>query len=100
MFSKLKQFKDLRQQAKDWQGKMAVETVTTNAAFGKVKLTLNGNLEMTEVQIDPELLAPDKKDKLQVAIKDAHNDAIKKIQRIMAMKIREDGGMPKIPGLS
>lgn len=100
MFTKLKQFKDMRSQAKQWQNTMGQESVTTEAAFGKVKLTLNGNLEMTDLQIDPELLSPDKKEKLQTAIKDAHNDAIKKIQRIMAMKIKEQGGLPKIPGFS
>ena len=100
MFNKLKQFKDLRQQAKTWQSKMAEESVSVEASFGKVKLTMDGNLEVKDVQIDPELLSPDKKEKLQTAMKDAYNDAVKKIQRIMAMKMKDIGGMPQIPGLS
>lgn len=100
MFNKLKQFKDLRDQAKDLQNKLSQESVTSTAAFGKVSLTMDGNLNLKEVNIDPELLNQDKKEKLQDAIKEAHSDALKKMQRVMAMKMKEMGGLPNIPGLS
>lgn len=100
MFNKLKQFKDLRTQAKDLQSKLAAESVTVTTLGGKVAMTLDGNLAMTALVIDDELLAIDKKEKLQSAIKEAHGDAIKKIQRIMAAKMKEMGGLPNIPGLS
>jgi len=100
MFNKLKQFKDLRDQAKDLQSKLSQETITSTASFGKVSLTMDGNLTVKEINIDPELLNPDKKEKLQDAIKDAHADALKKMQRVMAMKMKEMGGLPNIPGLS
>ncbi len=94
MFNKLKQFRDMRTQAKDLQSKLAQESVTVNSAGGKIVLTMDGNLTMTALAIDDELMAPDKKEKLQSAIKDAHGDAIKKIQRIMATKMKEMGGLP------
>lgn len=100
MFTKLKQFKDLRNQAKELQGKLASESVTVKTAGDRVVMTLDGNLVMTALAIDDELLAPEKKEKLQNAIKDAHADGIKKIQRIMAMKMKEMGGLPNIPGLN
>ena len=100
MFNKLKQFKDLRSQAKNLQNTLAQESITAEAAFGKVKLTLNGNLSLTDLEIADELMAVDKKDKLVVALKDAHAEALKKTQRIMAMKMKEMGGLPQIPGLS
>ncbi|MBI5728311.1 MAG: YbaB/EbfC family nucleoid-associated protein [Candidatus Magasanikbacteria bacterium] len=100
MFSKLKQFKDLRDQAKQLQTTLAKESVTVSAAGGKVVLTMDGNLTLTGVAIDDEFLSPDKKDRLQQAIKEAHADAIKKMQRIMATKMKDMGGLPKIPGLT
>lgn len=100
MFSKLKQFKDMRSQAKNLQNTLSQESVTVDSVGGKVVLTMDGNLQMTGLAIDDELLSPDKKEKLQTAIKDAHSDAIKKIQRIMAVKMKEMGGLPKIPGLN
>ena len=100
MLNKLKQFKDLRTQAKDIQSTLSKESVTVKASGDKVIMTMDGNLKMTGLAIDDELLSPDKKGKLQEAIKDAHSDAMKKMQRIMAMKMKEMGGLPNIPGLS
>jgi nucleoid-associated protein EbfC len=97
MFNKLKQFKDLRSQAKQMQNMLAQESCEGEAAWGKVKVKINGNQEILDIQIDPELLTPDNKEKLQNALKDATNDAIKKVQRIMADKVRQSG--INIPGI-
>lgn len=100
MLNKLKQFKDLRSQAKDMQNTLGKESVTVKASGDKIIMTMDGNLKMTGLAIDEELLAPDKKEKLQEGIKDAHAEVMKKMQRIMAMKMKEMGGLPNIPGLS
>ncbi len=99
MLNKLKQFKDLREQGKKMQSLLADESVTVRSAGDKVVLTMNGNLELSAVVIDDELLAPDKKEKLQNAIKEAHADALKKMQRTIAMKMQKSGDF-NIPGLS
>jgi len=100
MLNKLKQFKDLRSQAKKMQGELEKEIVTVSAAGNNLTLTMNGNMEITGLAIDDSLLDPSKKNKLVEGIKDAHADALKKIQRTMALKMREMGGFPDIPGLS
>lgn len=100
MFNKLKQFKDIRDKAKELQNTLGQESVTTTAAGSSISVTMNGNLELTSVVIDPSLLSPEKKSKLEEGIKDAHKDALKKMQRTMAMKMKEMGGFPEIPGLS
>ncbi len=100
MFNKLKQFKDLRDQAKTMQSALADETVTVKAAGDAIVLTMDGNLNLTGLAIDDSLLSPDKKNKLQEGIKDAHKDALKKMQRVMAMKMKEMGGLPNNPGMS
>lgn len=99
MFSKLKQFKDLREQGKKMQNLLGNESVTVDKAGGKVVLTLNGNLEMSGLAIDNDLLNPDRKSELEKAIKEAHTDALKKMQRTIAMKMQESGDF-NIPGLS
>lgn len=98
MFSKLKQFKDMRDQAKDLQSKLSEESVNVNS--NGVSLTMDGNLKIVKINIEESLLSPDKKNKLESAIKEAYEEAMKKIQRIMAMKMKEMGGLPNIPGLS
>lgn len=100
MFNKLKQFKDLRDQAKNLQNVLSQESVTVQSAGGKIVLTMDGNLQVTGLAIDDELMSPDKKDRVQTGIKEAHAEALKKMQRIMATKMKEMGGLPNIPGLS
>ncbi len=98
MFEKLKQFKDLRDQAKMLQDMLSkeAETVSKNG----VVLTMDGNLTMTALAIDPDMLHPDKKEKLESTIKELHAEVLKKIQRTMAMKMKDMGGLPQIPGLT
>lgn len=94
MFNKLKQFKDLKDQAKILKDMLAKETAEGSGAWGKVKIIMNGNQEVQSVTVDPEFLALDKKEKLEQGIKEATNDAIKKVQRVMAEKIQSMGKMP------
>jgi hypothetical protein len=99
MFSKLKQFKDLRDQGKKLQGALAGESVTVRTAGDKIALTMDGNLAITGLAIDDEMMDKNKKEKLQDAIKEAHGDALKKMQKIMATKMQEMGGF-NLPGMS
>ncbi|KKR48675.1 MAG: hypothetical protein UT86_C0003G0004 [Candidatus Magasanikbacteria bacterium GW2011_GWC2_40_17] len=96
MFEKLKQFKDLREKAKDIQSKLAEEKVLATAAWGKIKMEMNGNQEVLSVSVDEELLAS--KSKIEDAIKEVTNEAIKKAQKVMADKMMKDGGF-KMPGM-
>ncbi|MBI5733359.1 MAG: YbaB/EbfC family nucleoid-associated protein [Candidatus Kerfeldbacteria bacterium] len=99
MFSKLKEIKDLRQQAKSIQSVLAQESVEATAAWGKIKVKMNGNQEVQKVEINAEMMTPAKKSDLEKGLQEATNDAIKKVQKIMAEKIRAQGGL-NIPGLT
>lgn len=100
MLQKLKQFKDLRAQAKKIQGALSQESVTVREANDSIVLTMDGNLQISGLAIDDALLDPSKKEKLIEGIKKAHEEALKKMQRIMAVKMKEMGGLPDIPGLN
>ncbi len=91
MFNKLKQFKDLKNQANQLKEALAQETAEGSADWGKVKVKIDGNQEILNVEIDPELLSSDNKEKLEQNIKEATNDAIKKVQKIMADTMQQSG---------
>ena len=91
MFSKLKQFKDIREKAKVIQEALSSEKAEGSAAWGKVKVTLNGNQQVLDVSIDPEMMQD--KTKLEAALKDAVNDGMQKIQKTMATKLKDIGGL-------
>lgn len=88
MFSKLKQFRDLRSQAKTMQDALAQETITEER--NGLKVVLNGNLEILEIKLSDNLA----KDAQENNLKTCLNDAVKKAQRIMAKKLQDMGGLP------
>ena len=97
MFEKLKQFKDLRDQAKTFQQMMAQETIHHDIKGGKLAIVLDGNLKVLSISIDPSWLAADKKDELESGLKELVSEVITKAQRAMAMKVQSSG--MKFPGI-
>jgi len=97
VFSKLKQFKDLRDQGKKLQSALSGESCTTHSAGGQIDLTMDGSLNISHISIAPELLSPGNREKIQNGIKDAHNDALKKMQRVISAKMQGMEGF-KMPG--
>lgn len=99
MFNKLKQFKDLRDQAKQLQSQMAEEKVDVEGNWGKIKMTINGNMEVLSLNIDESLLTANNKESLQKEITNLFNDGIKKVQKKLAQKMVKDGKMPNLTDL-
>ncbi|MFA6391773.1 MAG: YbaB/EbfC family nucleoid-associated protein [Patescibacteria group bacterium] len=97
MFNKLKEVKDLRDQAKQLQNQLSQESVMASAENGKINLVMDGNQTVVSLDISPDLLSPDKKGDLEKGLRNAFNDAIKKIQRIVAQKMQS--GNFKMPNL-
>ena len=97
MFEKIKQIQDLKSQANQIKKALSAETVEGSGAWGKVRIIMDGNQEVKSVSIDPELLAD--KEKLESAMSEAINDAIKKAQRVMARQMSRMGGLD-LPGMN
>lgn len=95
MFNKLKQFKELRDRAKTVKNILAQEHITLER--NGITITMNGNMEIETLKLNPEL--PNEKQEEQ--IKELINEAIGKVQRIMAEKMRQMGGLDNlnIPGM-
>lgn len=101
MFNKLKQIKDLRKQAKELQNNLAQDSITTESEGGQIKIIMDGNQQVKEVNIDENLLSSTNKEKLENGLKEAYNKGIKEVQALMARKMQSgDLNMPNIPGLS
>lgn len=88
MFSKLKQFQDLRSQAKTMQNALSQETITEEK--NGVKIVLNGNMEVISISLNASLPVSAQGD----IVKSCFNDAIKRAQRLMAKKLQDMGGIP------
>ena len=98
MFSKLKQFKDLRDKAKKAQSVFKDINVEGTGSSNRVKIKMNANMQVNDVSIDSELLTEGNKTKLESGIKDALNNAVKKAQREMISSAKKNN--LDLPGLS
>jgi DNA-binding protein YbaB len=88
MFEKLKQIKELRDQAKTIQSALAGETIISDRHG--IKITMDGNMNVKEVILEKEM----SKEEMEKHLPDAMNDAIKKTQKVLAEKMRSMGGLP------
>lgn len=91
MFSKLKQVMDIRDKAKTLQAALSNEKVEGSAGWGKVKISFDGTQRATSVFIDPAALA--EKTALEALVKEAINDGMEKLQKQLAGKMKDLGGM-------
>lgn len=98
MLSKLKQFKDLRQQAKSVQNILSQETAHGSGAGGKVNVVMDGTQKIMSLDIDNSLLNPAEKKKVEQGVIDALAAANKELQKLMAKKIQS--GEMTMPDLS
>jgi len=89
MFEGLKNLANLRKQANQLKETLAKETIIGTALDGKVQIIMNGNQEVKEVKIDPELLNPENKQSLEQAIKECLTQCITQIQMLMMRKMQE-----------
>lgn len=98
MFQKLKQFKDLRDQAKKVQSVLSDETVHADSVGGKIAVVMDGNQKILSLDIDVSLCAPEHKQKIEKGVQDAIEGAMKKLQQLMVKKMRS--GELEMPDLS
>lgn len=98
MVSKLKQFKDLRDQAKTVQSVLSKETVHADGAGGKVNIVMDGNQKIMSLDIDEGILNVSGKKTIEKGVIEAVESATKKIQKIMAKKLQS--GEMTMPDLS
>ncbi len=84
MFGKLKDLAEMKKQAGVMQAALADEKVAVEN--GGVRIVMNGNMEVLELEVNPEL----DKESQEKYLKDSFNQAIKKVQNLMAQKMMGD----------
>jgi DNA-binding YbaB/EbfC family protein len=101
-FDKIKQAKELnefRKQAQKIQKELRDTLIEVTEADGKVKVVFSGEQKCEEISVDPELLAPDRKNDLERALKSAVSQAITQSQQVAAQKMQAITGGLGLPGM-
>ncbi|MBI4049395.1 MAG: YbaB/EbfC family nucleoid-associated protein [Candidatus Doudnabacteria bacterium] len=87
MFDKLKDLYNLKRQAGELQRQLAAEKVTGLSVDGSFAVTLNGNHELLSVNISPDINLS--QPEVQKNIKEAFNDAQKKLKTLLAERFQD-----------
>lgn len=83
-FDQMKMLNELRKAQKD----LKKQKVVVTAADDMVTVTINGELKIEEVKIDPAKVDLDDIEELEAAIKNAMRDGLAKAQEIAAEKMK------------
>lgn len=96
----LKQAQEMQSRMAKIQEELAQKTVEGSAGGGMVRVTVNGQLALTVIKIDPTVINSEEKEMLEDLIMAAVNDGMRKARDLASTEISKITGGLKIPGLS
>ena len=95
----MKQARKMQEQLAQAQESMKDVTIDASAGGGMVKATVNGDLELVSIQIDPDALDPEDVDLLQDMIVAAVNEAIRGVSEVASKQMSSITGGLNVPGM-
>lgn len=95
----MKQARKMQEQLAAAQESMKDVTVDASAGGGMVKATVNGDLELVSITIDPDALDPEDVDLLQDMIVAAVNEAVRGVGEVASKQMSSITGGLNIPGM-
>jgi DNA-binding YbaB/EbfC family protein len=96
----LKQAQEMQSRMAKIQDELAQKTVDGSAGGGMVRVTVNGQLALTSIKIDPTVINSEEKEMLEDLIMAAINDGMRKARDMASSEMSKITGGLKIPGLS
>lgn len=99
MQNMMKQMKKMQQQMAKAQEDLKEKTVEGSAGGGMVTVLANGHKQILEVNIKPEVVDPEDLEMLQDLVLAAVNEALNKVDELVAQDMGKFTGGMNIPGL-
>ncbi len=94
----LKQAQKMQQKMQELQEELAKRTVEATAGGGMVTAVVNGRQELVSIKIEKEVIDPDDPAMLQDLVVAAVNEAMKKMQQVVAEEMGKLTGGLGLPG--
>jgi DNA-binding YbaB/EbfC family protein len=95
----LKQAQDMQARMAKIQEELANKTVEGSAGGGMVRVTVNGQFNVTAVKIETSVVNVSEKEMLEDLILAATNDGVRKARELVSSEMSKITGGLKIPGL-
>lgn len=94
-----KQAQALQSKLADLQAQAEKKTAEASSGGGMVTAVVNGKLQILSIRIEPQVFTSGDREMLEDLVVAAVNEAIRKVQQLMADAMSEVTGGFKIPGL-
>ena len=95
----MKQARKMQEQLAQAQEEIKDVTVDASAGGGMVKVTVNGDIQLESITIDPAALDPDDVEMLQDMFVAAVNEAIRGVNELASKRMGAITGGLNIPGM-
>jgi len=96
----LNQARELKSKLDKAQKELSDTIVEADSGKGAVKVIINGQQKIQSIKISPEVIDPDKAERLEKLVLEAVSEAIAKSQKLAAKQLKGLTGGLKIPGLT
>jgi len=95
----MKQAQKMQRQMEEMQADMASKSLDISAGGGAIKVTINGEKQLTALTISPEVVDPDDVEMLQDLVISAVNEAIRQMDESTSSQMAKITGGMSLPGL-
>ena len=95
----MKQAQKMQRQMEEMQADLASKTLEVSAGGGAIKVTINGEKQITDLLISPDVVDPDDVEMLQDLVISAVNEAIRQMDEATSAQMSKITGGMNMPGL-
>lgn len=94
-----KQAQEIQHRMAQVQQELAQKNVEASAGGGMVKVTVNGQLALASIKVDPSVINPQEGEMLEDLILAAVNEGLRRAREMVSEEMSKVTGGVKIPGL-
>jgi len=99
MQAMMKQAQKMQKQMAEMQEDLPNKTLEVSAGGGAIKVTINGEKQITDLVISPDVVDPDDVEMLQDLVISAVNEAIRQMDEAVSASMSKLTGGMSLPGL-